>query len=548
MKIALAQINYHIGNFRQNEEKILNALENARKQDADIVVFAELAVSGYPPRDFLEFRDFINECDKSVANIARACKGIAAVVGSPTINPEVQGKDLHNSAFFLADGKVQSIHHKALLPNYDIFDEYRYFEPGKDFNVVNYKGKRIAINICEDIWNIGNDPMYTINPMDELKKQDPDFIVNIAASPFHYNQVRRRKDILFQNVERYKIPLFYINHVGAQTELLFDGGSMVINSQGNLIDELNYFDEDLRIYDLDQIDDPAYYSRITPQPEREKIELIHDALVMGVRNYFKKLGFDKAILGLSGGIDSAVTLVLAAKALGEKNVMAVLLPSEFSSAHSITDAEVLAQNLGCPYERISIEDAYRSFDSTLKPVFKDLPFGLAEENLQARIRGVILMALSNKFGYILLNTSNKSEAAVGYGTLYGDMNGGLSVLGDVYKTEVFDLARFLNKDEEIIPENSIIKPPSAELRPDQKDTDSLPEYHILDEILFQYIELRKGPKELMEMGFEEDVVRRILKLVNTNEYKRYQTPPILRVSPKAFGMGRRMPIVAKYLS
>jgi len=548
VKIALAQINYHIGNFRQNEEKILDALEKAKSQEADIVVFAELAVSGYPPRDFLEFRDFINHCQEVIERIASHCTGIAAIVGSPSINPEFQGKDLYNSAFFLANGKVQGIHHKALLPNYDIFDEYRYFEPGHSFHVQEYMGKKIAITICEDLWNIGNDPMYTANPMDELVKQSPDLMINIAASPFHYKQVRSRKDILFQNVERYKIPLFYMNHVGAQTELLFDGGSLLINSQGNLIDELNYFDEDLRTYDLAQIDDPAYYSRITPKLEKEKIELIHDALVMGIRNYFKKLGFEKAILGLSGGIDSAVTLVLAERALGRENVMAVLLPSTYSSEHSVTDALILAQNLDCQYEKISIEDAYYSFESTLKPIFEDLPFDLTEENLQARIRGVILMALSNKFGYIVLNTSNKSEAAVGYGTLYGDMNGGLSVLGDVYKTEVYDLARWINMDEEIIPENSIVKPPSAELRPDQKDLDSLPEYHILDEILYQYIELRKGPKELIEMGFEEDVVRRILKLVNTSEYKRYQTPPILRVSSKAFGMGRRMPIVAKYLS
>ena len=397
MKIALAQINYHIGNFRQNEERILDALEKAKSREADIVVFAELAVSGYPPRDFLEFRDFINQCQEVLERIASHCTGIAAIVGSPTINPEFLGKDLHNSAVFLANGKVQGVHHKALLPNYDIFDEYRYFEPGHYFQVQEYMGKKIAITICEDLWNIGNDPMYIANPMDDLMKQGPDLMINIAASPFHYKQVKRRKDILFQNVERYKIPLFYVNHVGAQTELLFDGGSMLINSQGNLIDELNYFNEDLRIYDLDQVDEPAYYSRITPKPEKEKIELIHDALVMGIRTYFKKLGFEKAILGLSGGIDSAVTLVLAERALGRENVIAVLLPSAYSSEHSVNDALILAQNLDCQYEKISIEDAYHSFESTLKPIFEDLPFDLTEENIQARIRGVILMALSNKF-------------------------------------------------------------------------------------------------------------------------------------------------------
>jgi len=327
---------------------------------------------------------------------------------------------------------------------------------------------------------------------------------------------------------------------------LFDGGSLVINSQGNVVSELNYFDEDLKVFDVDEVEKST--SDCDHENSASKIELIHDGLVMGIKNYFKKLGFKKAILGLSGGIDSAVTMALATKALGPENVHAILLPSQYSSDHSVKDAEYLAENLGSPYETIPIQEAYESMHHSLKPFFKDLPFDIAEENIQARIRGVYLMALSNKFGYILLNTSNKSESAVGYGTLYGDMNGGLAVIGDVYKTEVFELARFINRNGEIIPENTIVKPPSAELRPDQFDSDSLPDYDILDEILFQYIEQRKGPAELIKIGFEEKMVRRVLKMVNTNEYKRYQTPPILRVSPKAFGMGRRMPIVAKYLS
>ena len=385
--------------------------------------------------------------------------------------------------------------------------------------------------------------------MDELVKHQPDIIINIAASPFDYDQDEKRKNILIQNVKKYKLPLLYVNHVGAQTELLFDGGSMVINDKGEIIYQLDYFKEDLKIFDLKEIQNSKIpISNCFKKKPSDKIALIHDALIMGIKNYFEKLGFKKAILGLSGGIDSAVTLVLAAKALGNRNVKAVLLPSEFSSAHSIKDAEKLVKNLDSPYDIISIEEAYKSFDNTLKPFFNNLPFGLTEENIQARIRGVILMALSNKFGYILLNTSNKSEAAVGYGTLYGDMSGGLSVLGDVYKTEVFELARYINKNNEIIPNNTIIKPPSAELKPGQKDSDSLPDYDILDKILYQYIELRKGPHELIKSGFEEKIVGKILKLVNTNEYKRHQTPPILRVSTKAFGMGRRMPIVAKYLS
>jgi len=549
VKIALAQINYHIGNFEHNTSKIIHAIDEARQAGAELVVFAELAVSGYPPRDFLEFDDFIERCLNAVDEIATHCKGIAAIVGCPTRRADIKGKDLHNSAIFLADGKVQAMAHKSLLPNYDIFDEYRYFEPYREFEVIAYGGKRIALTICEDIWDVGEDPLYTIKPMDELIKQSPDVMINIAASPFHYEQARTRKEIILTNVRKYKLPLFYVNHVGAQTELLFDGGSLAASPEGFIYDELEYFAEDLKIFDLDDVATAKKMPEQNPLGIIEdKTKLIHDAIVMGIKNYFGKLGFDKAILGLSGGIDSAVTMVLAARALGREHVRAMLLPSAFSSEHSVNDAVALAENLGSPYDLISIEDAFDTLDASLQPVFGDLPFDIAEENIQARIRGLLLMAMSNKFGHILLNTSNKSEAAVGYSTLYGDMNGGLSVLGDVYKTEVFKLARYINKDEEIIPENTITKPPSAELRPDQKDSDSLPEYDILDEILYQYIEKRKGPKELVKMGFEKATVDRILKLVNTSEYKRYQTPPMLRVSSKAFGMGRRMPIVAKYLS
>lgn len=543
MKIAIAQLNYHIGNFASNQNKMISAIADAKKQGADLVVFAELAISGYPPRDFLEFDDFISRCWKATEEVAKVCIGIAAVVGLPTKNNAATGKALYNSAAFLNEGKIQVVLHKSLLPTYDIFDEYRYFEPNTDFHCVDYKGKRLAISICEDIWNIGVDDLYRIKPMDELMKENPEVIINIAASPFHYEQAERRKKIMKANVDKYHLPLFYANHVGAQTELLFDGGSLAFNAKGEMVGELNYFEEDLQVFDLDKLPKTIQEDR-----KPEKIALMHDALVMGVKNYFQKLGFEKAVLGLSGGIDSAVTMAIAAKALGAKNVHAVLLPSQYSSDHSIKDAKDLAENLGSPYEIIPIKSIYESFENELKPHFKDLPFGIAEENIQARARGVLLMALSNKFGYILLNTSNKSESAVGYGTLYGDMNGGLSVLGDVYKVDVFELARYINRDSEIIPWNTINKPPSAELRPDQKDSDALPPYEILDAILFQYIEKRKGPGEIIAMGFEESLVNRVLKLVNISEYKRYQTPPILRVSTKAFGMGRRMPIVAKYLS
>lgn len=562
MKIALAQQNYHIGNFESNTIKILDCIQKAKSQQADLIVFSELAISGYPPRDFLEFDHFILKCIDSINKIALECQGIAAIIGSPSFNPEIKGKRLYNSAFFLEDGKVAAIRHKTLLPTYDVFDEYRYFEPNHKFEIINFlpagkagKGNKIAVTICEDIWNISDDPLYRLNPMEELIKQNPDFIINIAASPFHYKQAEIRKKILQENVKRYNKPIFYVNHVGAQTELLFDGGSTAIDSRGNIVEELNYFEEDFRIYDLRLTIDESDISQIIPLNQKSKIvnqkseiELIHDALVMGIKNYFQKLGFTKAILGLSGGIDSAVTCVLAAKALGADNVKAVLLPSQFSSEHSIKDAEDLAENLNVPYETIPIETAFHAFEETLKSSFSGTSFNIAEENIQARVRAVILMALSNKFGYILLNTSNKSEAAVGYGTLYGDMCGGISVLGDLYKTQVYELAKFINKDNEIIPVNSIEKPPSAELRPNQKDQDSLPEYEILDKILFQYIEMCNGPDEIIAMGFDENTVHKVLKLVNTSEWKRYQTPPILRVSPKAFGMGRRMPIAAKYLS
>ncbi len=544
MKIALAQINYHIGNFQSNTEKIVEKINQAKKQGADIVVFSELAISGYPPRDFLEFNDFVDQCNEAVHKIAKTCTDIAAIIGLPTYNNAPKGKPLYNSAAFLRNGKITSLTHKTLLPNYDIFDEYRYFEPNNSINVIEFGGHKIALTICEDLWNVQDNPLYILNPMDELIKQGPDVIINIAASPFNYHQTKYRKDVLKKNAQQYGLPLFYVNHVGAQTELLFDGGSLAMNSRGEIYDELNYFEEDFRIFDLEQV---KYSKPVLTKTEPTEIESIHDALVMGVKNYFNKLGFKKAILGLSGGIDSALTSALAAKALGPENVYNVLLPSKFSSDHSINDSVKLCENLGMPYDIIKIEESVDAFESTLKPYFKDLPFGIAEENIQARARGVILMALSNKFGYILLNTSNKSEAAVGYGTLYGDMNGGLSVIGDVYKTQAYELSRYINRFKEIIPENIITKPPSAELRPDQKDSDSLPDYDILDEILYQYIEHRKGPKEIVAMGFDKALVDRILKLVNTNEYKRYQTPPMLRISTKAFGMGRRMPIVAKYL-
>jgi NAD+ synthase (glutamine-hydrolysing) len=549
MKIALAQLNYHVGNFESNTAKIISHIEKARDNGADLVVFAELCVCGYPARDFLEFNEFIGLCESSAQQIAGACHGIACIIGLPTPNHLPEGKDLNNSAYFIEEGKVKAVVNKALLPNYDIFDEYRYFEPSTEFNCIEFKGHRIALTICEDLWNDIENPLYITRPMDKLIQQQPDVMINIAASPFAYNHDEERIKILSDNVKRYQLPLLYVNHVGAQTELIFDGGSLVFDNTGKLIDELPYFEESVAYYTLDENGAVTFEHPTTLKVEKQSdIEQIHNGIVLGIRDYFYKSGFKQAILGLSGGIDSAVVCALAAEALGPKNVMAVLLPSHFSSDHSIKDAEDLVNNLGCLHETIAIKNITEVFEATLSPQFKGLPFNIAEENIQSRARAVLLMAMCNKFGYILLNTSNKSEAAVGYGTLYGDMCGGISVIGDVYKTQVFELARHINLEKEIIPENSIVKPPSAELRPDQKDTDSLPEYDILDKILQVYIEDRRSSGEIIKMGYEESTVRRVIRLVNLSEHKRYQTPPILRVSPKAFGMGRRMPIVGKYLT
>ena len=548
MRIALAQLNFVIGDFDLNTAKIIGTIEKCKQQGIELVVFAELSVCGYPPRDFLEFDDFIEKSYNAIDNIAANCTDIAAIVGAPSRNPDSKGKNLFNSAWLLADGKVQSMAHKALLPTYDIFDEYRYFEPNRQFDCIVYKGVKIALTICEDIWNLSPEPLYITNPMEVLALQTPDIIINIAASPFSYEQQKTRIGILRTNTLQYNIPLVYVNQVGAQTELLFDGNSCALGSDGNVVASCKDFDEDFIFVDFD-LESKVFTSGLPLQIiNSDKTNLIHNALVMGIKDYFAKMGFKKAILGLSGGIDSAVTLALAAEALGKGNVYAVLLPSEYSSDHSIDDAIALAKNLDCKYDTISIKEGYNSILGSLKPYFKGLPFNVAEENIQARARAILLMALANKFGYILLNTSNKSEAAVGYGTLYGDMCGGISVLGDVYKTEVYELANHINRNQEIIPLNSIIKPPSAELRPGQKDSDSLPDYEILDKILYSYIELRQSPSNMISAGFDEAIVKRVLRMVNMNEWKRHQTPPILRVSPKAFGQGRRMPIVGRYLS
>ena len=541
MHIALAQLNFHVGNFEQNTAKIIDAIKEAEKKGAALIVFPELTITAYPPLDFLEFDDFINRCYQSIEKIAAHCENITAIVGCPSRNAVPEGKSLFNSAWFIQKGKVKSVIHKSLLPTYDVFDEYRYFESGRKFECIELNGEKIALTICEDLWNVEDDPLYIHSPMEELIKENPSFIINIAASPFDYKHAHQRKAILRRNVKQYKIPLLYVNHVGAQTEIIFDGGSLAYDATGNLLYEGSYFKEEL-IY--------LNTKNTTPiiEKQTEKYELIYQALLMGIKDYFSKMGFKKALLGLSGGVDSAIVTVLAADALGAENILPIMLPSAFSSGHSISYSEQLCRNLNIMVDKMEINPLYETFLKTLKPLFGDKPFDVTEENIQARIRGTLLMAMSNKFGHILLNTSNKSELAVGYGTLYGDMCGGLSVIGDLYKTEVYELCRYINRDKEIIPENILTKPPSAELRPGQKDSDSLPAYDVLDKILFEYIELRKGPRELISEGHDETLVNRILSMVNRNEYKRKQFAPILRISSKAFGLGRRMPIVGKYLS
>ena len=567
MKIFLAQQNYQIGNFESNIKKIIDAIETARQQGGDLIVFSELSICGYAPRDFLEFDDFIEKCYTAINVIKEHADTIGVLVGAPDRNTELKGKDLFNAVYFLYEKEVQAVVHKTCLPNYDVFDEYRYFEPSYEWNIVEFKGKKLAVTICEDIWNLGDNPMYRICPMDMLMQHGPDLMINLSASPFDYTHDEGRKATIKANVLKYKLPLFYCNCVGSQTEVVFDGASLVFDAASNLCGQLPRFREALQSYivntdgtiDAPVIEPASFVSDKLPEPiqfeENLNIAQVYDAIVMGIRDYFAKMGFSKAILGSSGGIDSAVALVMACDALGKENVRALLMPSSYSTAHSIDDAKQLSENLGNPYDIVPINNIYDSVLEELSPLFKNLPFDIAEENIQSRTRGNLLMAIANKFGYILLNTSNKSELATGYGTLYGDMAGGLSVLGDCYKMQVYALARYINHNNEpvddgamLIPESIIKKAPSAELRPGQKDADSLPDYAVMDKILYQYIERTQGPNEIKMQGFDQELVDRILKMVNLNEYKRNQFCPIIRISPKAFGVGRRLPIVAKYLS
>ncbi len=551
MKIALAQINLHVGNFSENTTRIVFCIKKAQQFNADLVIFPELSICGYPPLDILDYKDFTDKCQESVEKIAKICTDIAVIIGSPSFNPNKEGKSLYNSAFFLFEGKIQSVHHKTLLPDYDVFDEYRYFEPNKEFSLVEYKGHKIALTICEDLWyeqnfdnSFGNNRLYTVSPMEKLIGLKPDMIVNISASPFALSKVRDKKNIFINTAKKYKLPLFMVNQVGANTDLIFEGGSLVVTHNGELFDRVSWFEEDFQIYGLQEVrNTPAHGTDPAPT---NSMEMLFQALVLGIRDFFTKSGFEKAVVGVSGGLDSAVTAVLASEALGHENVHSLFMPSKYSASISLENARKLADNLNISFNEIGIDDLNASFIKSLAPLFENLPEDTTEENIQSRIRGTLLMALANKFGFLMLNTSNKSESAVGYSTLYGDMNGALSVLGDLYKTQIYELAGYINRNEEIIPEDTIKRAPSAELRENQKDSDSLPEYSLLDKILFRYIEQQKHTSAIVDEGFDREIVEKVVHLVNSTEYKRHQAPPVLRVSSKAFGKGRRMPLIAKF--
>jgi len=538
MKIALAQINTQIGNFTFNVEKVLEAIQKAKRKKAELVIFPELTLTGYPPKDLLEKPHFIEANLKALKTVAKQCHGIAALVGYVEPNPEKTGRALFNSAALLFKGKVVANQRKRLLPSYDVFDETRYFEPGSASQVVKLGKYRLGLTICEDIWNderfLGR-RLYAADPVEDLSDQKLDLLLNISASPYSMGKGKVRKDLLVQTVKRLQVPMIYLNLVGGNDDLIFDGGSLVFNEKGNLAVALKRFEEDFVIVDTDHLSSQVF-------SQEEEIELVREALVLGIRDYMKKCGFQKVALGLSGGMDSCLVAILAAEACGAKNVLGVSLPSPYSSKGSLQDAQALAKRLGIHYQVIPIGDIYQSYQDTLnlKPVRGKVDIAL--QNIQARIRGNILMALSNREGYLLLSTGNKSEMGVGYCTLYGDMAGGLAAISDLPKILVYRLSRYLNKIHRAIPESVFIKAPSAELAPNQKDQDDLPPYEVLDEILKRAIEENQSASQILSAGFDRKVLQKALLRVDRNEYKRHQAPPGLRITSKAFGYGRRLPI------
>ena len=542
MKIALAQINTTVGDLVGNEAKILAAYQRGVEAGVDLVIFPELATTGYPPRDLLLRRHFIQQNLEVLNRLAAATGRTGLLVGFVGENEQGVGREARNSTALLQDGRIVAIRSKTLLPTYDVFDEDRYFEPATENAPVEFMGRRVGLTICEDAWNdegFWDERRYRRNPPAELVAAGATILFNNSASPWHLGKNETRREMLAQLAAKTKCPVVYCNLVGGNDELVFDGGSMAFNGSGQLIAHGKLFEEDFVVFDLD-----AGQPVISPDVGDE--ERVYRALVLGLRDYLHKCGFKSAVLGLSGGIDSALTAVLAVDALGKENVRGVSLPSQFSSQGSLDDARLLAANLGIRYEVIPIQLPFEAVKGQLAGVFQGLKEDVAEENIQARLRGVILMAMSNKFGSLLLTTGNKSEMAVGYCTLYGDMNGGLAVISDVPKMMVYRVSNWINREHEIIPAASITKAPSAELRPDQKDQDSLPPYEILDAILEEYVVNLKPTREIIAQGFDEATVKRVVRLIDVTEYKRRQAAPGLKVTSKAFGVGRRIPVAQRY--
>lgn len=538
MKVGIAQINPTVGDLSGNLNILLGAYDKLVGKGAELVVFPELALCGYPPRDLLLKKNFGFDCLRMLEEFASQTGSCPALVGFPEIIQDQSGKPFHNSAALCSAGKLDQIFQKRLLPTYDVFDEDRYFCVGQNQLYFNHAGKKIGVSICEDLWNIDGS-LHRDNPIEELAAEKLDLLINLSASPWHVHKKDSRISILQKVVKAVQCPLVYVNVTGGNDELIFDGSSLALNKSGQQTHRCSMFSPNCEVFDL-QNPNPVV------QEKEDDIECIRQALVLGLRDYAYKSGFSKGLIGLSGGIDSAVTAALAVEALGQENIIGISLPSFISSEHSKNDARELAQNLGITYHSLPIQKIVDSAEAELGPLFEGMSPDVTEENLQARSRGLLLMAVSNKLGALLLTTGNKSELAVGYCTLYGDMCGGLAVISDLPKTQVFELAKHLNKDFEIIPQNTIDKPPSAELRPDQKDSDSLPEYEILDGILYGYVEEGLSIQSLVEQGYGKEIVQNIVSLVDRNEYKRKQAAPGLKITPLAFGIGRRMPIVQKY--
>jgi len=548
VKIALGQINPTVGDFSGNAAKIIQFALQARSAGAGLILFPELAVCGYPPRDLVERPWFVARSRATVERIAAETQGIAVICGTVTPAEADSGKKAMNSAALLREGRIDFIQSKMLLPTYDVFDEMRNFAPAKSQQLFSFCGRQMALTICEDAWNdkrFWNRRLYTVDPVEELVRAGGNFVLNISASPFWLGKRELRRDMLAAIAKNQKVPVAMVNQVGGNDSLVFDGSSLVIAPDGQVIAQAKSFEEDLIYFDSQNLDSQNISGDMHPQVVGEEASA-YEALVLGTRDYVHKCGFQRAIVGLSGGIDSALTASIAADALGSENVIGVGMPGPYSSRGSIDDARELAGNLKIRFELISIQEIYETVRQTLAPVFGELPQDVTEENIQSRARGLLLMSMSNKFGALVLSTGNKSELAVGYCTLYGDMVGGLAVISDVPKTLVYRLSAYVNSRRKVIPEATIEKPPSAELRPDQKDSDSLPPYDVLDAILEDYVEESCSAEQIARAhNFDPDLVRRVIRMVERSEYKRQQAAPGIKISAKAFGYGRRFPIAAK---